>query len=82
MERAVALPFVANLVAALVFMPILAGWRSLALAADIVIISATVTWCAAAVWPHHRWVAAPQVPYLVWCRLARCCNCRSRRGTG
>jgi len=71
LPRRVALPFVINLVANLLFMPIFAGLRSVPLAAvDIVIVWATIIWCVAAVWPHYRWVAVAQVPYFVWVSLA------------
>src|SRR3954452_20390989 len=49
----VALPFAVNLAANLSFMPIFAGLRDVPLAAaDIVVVWATILWCAAAVWPH------------------------------
>ena len=69
--RRVALPFVVNLVANLLFMPIFAGLRNVPLAAaDIVVVWATILWCVVVVWPHHRWVAVAQVPYLVWVSIA------------
>ena len=69
--RRVALPFVVNLVANLLFMPIFAGLRSVPLAAvDILVVWATILWCVVAVWPHYRWVAVAQVPYLVWVSIA------------
>ena len=52
--RRVALPFVINLVANLVFTPIQFGLRNLPLAADIFIVWATIIWCVVAVWPHAR----------------------------
>src|ERR1700730_5435019 len=56
-------PFVVNLVANLMFMPIFAGLRSVPLAAvDIVIVWATIIWCVIAVWPAYKWVGAAQVP--------------------
>ena len=49
----IAMPFAINLIANLLFMPIFAGLRSVPLAAaDIVIVWATILWCAFAVWPH------------------------------
>ena len=69
--RLVALPFAINLAANLLFMPIFSGLRDVPLAAvDIVIVWATIIWCAVAVWPHYRWVAAAQVPYFVWVSIA------------
>lgn len=71
LPRRVALPFAVNIVANLLFMPLFAGLRSVPLAAvDIVVVWATIPWCAVAVWPHSRWVAVAQVPYFVWVSLA------------
>jgi benzodiazapine receptor len=70
-SRKVAVPFVINLVANLLFMPLFAGLRSVPLAAvDIVIVWATILWCVIAVWPLHRWVALAQVPHFVWVSIA------------
>jgi tryptophan-rich sensory protein len=67
----VALPFVINLVANLIFIPILFGLRQLPLACvDILVVWTTILWMMAIVWPHYRWVAVAQIPYLVWVSLA------------
>ena len=67
----VALPFLINLVANLLFFPIFSGWRNLPLATmDILIVLATVVWTMLAIWPHYRWVAVAQIPYLVWVSIA------------
>lgn len=67
----VALPFIINLVANILFMPIFAGLRNVPLAAtDILIVLATIIWMLVAIWPHYRWVAVAQVPYLVWVSIA------------
>ena len=67
----VILPFAINLAANLLFMPIFSGLRNVPLAAvDILLVWATIIWCAVAVWPHYRWVAAAQVPYFVWVSIA------------
>lgn len=67
----VALPFAINLVANLIFSPIQFQVRNLPLAsADILIVLGTIPWMMLAVWPHHRWVAFAQVPYLVWVSIA------------
>ncbi|MHB8974396.1 MAG: TspO/MBR family protein [Pirellulaceae bacterium] len=67
----VALPFAINLVANLLFMPIVSGLRSVPLAAvDILIVWATIIWMAVAIWRHYRWVAVAQGPYFVWVSLA------------
>jgi tryptophan-rich sensory protein len=65
--RPVAVPFAVNLVANLSFTPIQFGLRNLPLAAaDILVVLGTIVCSMIAVWPHARWVAAAQVPYLVW----------------
>src|SRR3954469_25933893 len=54
----VALPFVINLVANLIFTPIQFGMRNLPLASlDILVVLGTIVWMIVAVWPHYRWVA-------------------------
>ncbi len=63
----VALPFIINLVANLLFMPVFSGLRNLPLAtADILIVLGTIIWMVVAIWPHYRWVAVAQLPYLAW----------------
>ncbi len=65
--RSVAVPFAINLVANLSFTPIQFGLRNPPLAAaDILVVLGTIVWSMLAAWPHYRWVAAAQVPYLVW----------------
>jgi benzodiazapine receptor len=67
----VALPFVVNLVANLLFTPIQFGLRNMPLATvDILIVWATIVWMSMAVWEHHKWVAVGQVPYFVWVSIA------------
>lgn len=67
----VAVPPAINLVANLIFIPILFGLRQLPLAsADVLVVWATIVWTMAAVWRHYRWVAVAQVPYLVWVSIA------------
>jgi translocator protein len=67
----VALPFAINLVANLIFTPILFGLRNLPLASmDILVVWATILWMIVAIWKRSRWVAVAQVPYLVWVSIA------------
>jgi tryptophan-rich sensory protein len=67
----VALPFVINIVANLIFTPIQFGMRNLPLASvDILIVLGTIVWMIIAVWRHYRWVAVAQVPYLIWVATA------------
>jgi benzodiazapine receptor len=71
LPRLVALPFAINLVANLIFTPILFGMRNLPLASlDILIVWATIIWIMISIWPYYRWVAVAQVPYFVWVSLA------------
>ena len=67
----VTLPFAINLVANLIFMPILAGLRNLPLASvDILVVWTTIIVSMIVVWPYYRWVAIAQVPYLIWVSIA------------
>ena len=67
----VALPFIINLVANLLFFPIFSGLRNLPVAtADILIVLGTIIWTMLAIWPHYPWVAVAQVPYLIWVSIA------------
>ena len=67
----VALPFVINLIANLLFMPFFSGLRSVHLAAvDILVVWATIVWMAVAIWPHYKWVAVAQLPYFIWVSIA------------
>lgn len=67
----VALPFVINLIANLLFMPFFSGLQTVQLAAvDIVIVWATIIWMSVAIWKHYKWIAVAQVPYFVWVSIA------------
>lgn len=67
----VAVPFLVNLIANVIFTPIQFGLRNLPLAAvDIVVVWSTIPWASAAIWKHYRWVAVAQLPYFVWVSLA------------
>lgn len=67
----VALPFVINLIANLIFTPIQFGWRNLPLAAlDILVVWGTIIWMVIAVWRYLPWIAMAQMPYLVWVSIA------------
>lgn len=51
----VALPFIINLVANILFMPIFGGLHNQPLAAvDILIVLGTIIWTMVAIWPHYR----------------------------
>lgn len=67
----VAVPFIVNLVANVLFMPVFGGLRNVPLAtADIFVVLGTILWMIVAIWPHYGWVAVAQMPYLVWVSIA------------
>jgi translocator protein len=67
----IALPFAINLVANLIFTPILFWIRNLPLASfDILIVLATIIWMIVVIWPYYRLVAVAQLPYLIWVSIA------------
>ena len=69
--RAVAIPFVINLIANLIFTPIQFGLRNLTLASiDIVVVWGSIVWMVFAIWKHYRWIAIAQTPYFVWVSTA------------
>ncbi len=63
----VALPFALNLALNFAFTPIQFGLKNNWLALlDISAVIITLVWAVIAVWPHYRWVAFAQIPYLGW----------------
>lgn len=67
----VALPFALNLVFNLSFTWIQFGLKNNVLAsADVLLVLVTLTWAAVAIYPHARWVAYMQAPYLLWVSFA------------
>ena len=71
MPKSVMLPFAINLMFNAAFSPIQFGLRSNELAAiDIVLVFVTIIWSMKAVWPHAKWIAYIQVPYLLWVSFA------------
>lgn len=67
----VALPFLLNLVFNLAFTPIQFGLKNNYLAAlDILLVLGTLIWAMVAIWPHARWIAYMQIPYLLWVSFA------------
>ena len=66
-----ALPFALNIVFNLAFAPLQFGLKNNALAAiDILLVLATLAWALRAIWPHRRWVALANLPYLAWVMFA------------
>jgi len=67
----VALPFVLNLIFNFAFTSIQFGLKNNFLAAiDILLVLLTLIWAMVAIYPHARWIAYIQVPYLLWVSFA------------
>jgi translocator protein len=67
----VALPFVLNIFFNLIFSPLQFGLKNNLLAAiDISLVLITIIWAMIAVYPHVRWIAYIQIPYLLWVSFA------------
>jgi tryptophan-rich sensory protein len=64
---AIAVPFILNLVFNAAFTPLQFGLKSNLLASlDILLVLGTLIWSMAAIYPHIRWVALVNIPYLLW----------------
>ncbi len=67
----VALPFALNLLFNFIFTPIQFGLKNNLLATvDILLILITLIWAMVAIFPHIRWIAYIQTPYLLWVSFA------------
>lgn len=67
----VVFPFVLNLVFNFSFTPIQFGLKNnLLAAADILLVLGTLIWAMIAIYPHSKWVAYFQIPYLLWVAFA------------
>ena len=65
------LPFILNLIFNFSFTPIQFGLKNNYLAAlDIILVLGTLVWAMIAIYPHARWVAYIQIPYLLWVSFA------------
>lgn len=61
------LPFILNIIFNLIFTPIQFGLRNNLLAAvDILLVLSTLVWALIAIYPHAKWVALINTPYLLW----------------
>jgi tryptophan-rich sensory protein len=68
-----ALPFIINLVANIAYTPIQFGLKNNVLASiDIIIVLVSLVWAMKAIYPHAKWIAYAQVPYLLWVSFATC----------
>jgi len=67
----VVLPFILNLIFNFAFTPLQFGFKNNLLAAiDVVLVLSTLIWAIIAIYPHVRWVAYIQIPYLLWVTFA------------
>ena len=67
----VILPFILNLIFNLAFTPLQFGLKNNLLAAvDVILVLGTLIWAIIAIYPHTRWVAYIQIPYLLWASFA------------
>jgi len=67
----VILPFILNLIFNFAFTP-LQFWlkNNLLAAVDVILVLGTLIWAIIAIYPHARWVAYIQIPYLLWVSFA------------
>ena len=67
----VILPFIHNLIFNFAFTPLQFGLKNNLLAAvDVILVLGTLIWAIIAIYPHARWVAYIQIPYLLWASFA------------
>lgn len=67
----VALPFILNVIFNLSFTPLQFGLKSNLLASiDIIFVLLTLVWALYAIYPHMKWVALVNIPYLLWVCIA------------
>jgi tryptophan-rich sensory protein len=67
----VALPFVLNLIFNFAFTPLQFRLKNNLLAAvDILLVLCTLIWAMVSIYPHARWIAYIQIPYLLWVSFA------------
>jgi translocator protein len=67
----VALPFILNLVFNAAFTPVQFGLKNNYLASlDILLVLVTLVWAIMVIYPHARWIAYIQIPYLLWVSFA------------
>lgn len=63
----VLLPFVLNLIFNFSFTYFQFNLQNnLLAAADVLLVLLTLVWAMLAIWPHARWIAYIQLPYLLW----------------
>ena len=69
--RAIALPFILNLIFNFSFTYFQFGLQNNILAAvDVLLVLGTLIWAMIAIYPRIRWVALANIPYLAWVSFA------------
>lgn len=67
----IALPFILNLIFNFSFTYFQFGLKSNILAAiDIILVLITLIWAMIAIYPHVKWIALINIPYLLWVSFA------------
>ena len=67
----IALPFILNLIFNFSFTPLQFGLKNNLLSAiDILLVLGTLIWAIFAIYPHAKWIAYIQIPYLLWVSFA------------
>lgn len=63
----IGLPFLLNIFFNLIFTPIQFGLKNnLYAAVDITLVLITLLWAMYVIYPHARWIALLQIPYVLW----------------
>lgn len=66
-----AVPLIVNLIANALFTPLQFGLQNNLLAViDILVVLGSLIWIIKSTYPHSRWVALVQIPYLLWVSFA------------
>lgn len=67
----VGLPFLLNVLFNIAFTPVQFSLRNNTLAlVDIILVLVTIVWAMYMIWPHYRWIALVNMPYLAWVTFA------------
>lgn len=67
----VVVPFILNIIFNLAFTPLQFGVKNNLFAAiDIALVLVTIIWAMVVIYPHVRWIAYVQIPYLIWVSFA------------
>lgn len=67
----VVVPFILNLIFNFAFTPLQFGVKNNLFAAiDIALVLVTIIWGMVVIYPHVRWIAYAQIPYLMWVSFA------------